>query len=135
MPFEEILDQAMAMLQRRGRVSYRALQRQCQLDDVFLQDRITAIVDGLGLAVDQDPTMLVWAGGPRAPAPVSPAPASLPPPDITASPLTPRVPAAGGQHVPAAERRQLTVLFWDLVDSTALASQRDPEDLRTVVRA
>ena len=34
-----------------------------------------------------------------------------------------------------AERRQLTVLFCDLVDSTALASQLDPEDLREVVRA
>ena len=36
---------------------------------------------------------------------------------------------------PDAERRQLTVLFCDLVDSTALASQLDPEDLREVVRA
>src|SRR5207247_4919677 len=34
-----------------------------------------------------------------------------------------------------AERRQLTVLFCDLVDSTRLASQLDPEDLREVVRA
>jgi Double zinc ribbon len=31
---------------------------------------------------------------------------------------------------PEAERRQLTVLFCDLVDSTVLASQLDPEDLR-----
>ena len=36
---------------------------------------------------------------------------------------------------PEAERRQLTVLFCDLVDSTALSSQLDPEDLREVVRA
>ena len=35
---------------------------------------------------------------------------------------------------PEAERRQLTVLFCDLVDSTALASQLDPEELREVVR-
>src|SRR5712691_11296441 len=34
-----------------------------------------------------------------------------------------------------AERRQLTVLFCDLVDSTRLARQRDPEDWRDVVRA
>ena len=33
MTFEEILDQAIAMLQRRGRVTYRALKRQFQLDD------------------------------------------------------------------------------------------------------
>jgi class 3 adenylate cyclase len=36
--------------------------------------------------------------------------------------------------VPEAERRQLTVLFCDLVDSTTLASRLDPEDLREVVR-
>ena len=34
-----------------------------------------------------------------------------------------------------AERRQLTVMFCDLVDSTRLASQLDPEDYRTVVRS
>jgi hypothetical protein len=34
-----------------------------------------------------------------------------------------------------AERRQLTVLFCDLVGSTQLSGQLDPEDLRTVVRA
>jgi hypothetical protein len=33
MTFEEILDQAIAMLQRRGRVTYGALQLQFQLDD------------------------------------------------------------------------------------------------------
>src|SRR5262245_4137699 len=36
---------------------------------------------------------------------------------------------------PDAERRQLTVMFCDLVDSTYLASQLDPEDWRDVVRA
>ena len=40
-----------------------------------------------------------------------------------------------GPATPDAERRQLTVLFCDLVDSTVLASQLDPEDLREVVRA
>ena len=32
--------------------------------------------------------------------------------------------------MPEAERRQLTVLFCDLVDSTRLARQLDPEDYR-----
>jgi class 3 adenylate cyclase/tetratricopeptide (TPR) repeat protein len=35
----------------------------------------------------------------------------------------------------AAERRQLTVMFTDLVDSTALATKLDPEDLRSVIGA
>lgn len=34
-----------------------------------------------------------------------------------------------------AERRQLTVMFCDIVESTALAARLDPEDLRDVVRA
>src|SRR5262249_23721999 len=42
-------------------------------------------------------------------------------------PTTPRTPEA--------ERRQLTVMFCDLVDSTKLSSQRDPEEYRDVVRA
>ena len=38
-------------------------------------------------------------------------------------------------HAPDAERRQLTVLFCDLVDSTALSRRLDPEHYREVVRA
>ena len=33
MTFEEVLTQSIAMLQRLGRVSYRTLKVQCQLDD------------------------------------------------------------------------------------------------------
>ena len=44
-------------------------------------------------------------------------------------------PPPGAPRSADAERRQLTVLFCDLVDSTALASQLDPEELREVVRA
>src|SRR5215831_8958680 len=36
---------------------------------------------------------------------------------------------------PSAERRQLTVMFCDLVDSTAIATRLDPEDLREVIGA
>jgi len=38
MTFEEIVDQALAMLERRGRVAYRTLKRQFQLDDDALED-------------------------------------------------------------------------------------------------
>jgi class 3 adenylate cyclase len=37
--------------------------------------------------------------------------------------------------MPSAERRQLTVLFCDLVGSTALAARLDPEDLREIIGA
>jgi ribosomal protein L40E len=45
------------------------------------------------------------------------------------------IPLPATPHTPEAERRQLTVLFCDLVGSTALSAQLDPEDLREVVRA
>jgi class 3 adenylate cyclase len=47
----------------------------------------------------------------------------------------PTTAAVQAPYIPDAERRQLTVLFCDLVDSTVLARQLDPEDLREVVRA
>ena len=45
------------------------------------------------------------------------------------------VPAAAAPSGREAERRQLSVLFCDLVGSTALASRLDPEDLCEVIRA
>jgi hypothetical protein len=36
--FEEILDAVLAMLQRRGRVTYRAFTRQFHLDDDTFED-------------------------------------------------------------------------------------------------
>jgi class 3 adenylate cyclase len=46
-------------------------------------------------------------------------------------------PAAPRESKPRddAERRQLTVMFTDLVDSTALSTKLDPEDLRSMVAA
>src|SRR5918912_838796 len=108
MTFEEILDQAIAMLQRRGRVSYRALQRQFQLDDAYLQDLTAELVEVLQLAVDQDHTMLVWTGSPSAPAPVSPPLRRTLPLDSQEPPPTPHTPAPRVQPAPEAERRQLT---------------------------
>jgi class 3 adenylate cyclase len=37
------------------------------------------------------------------------------------------------QTLDAAERRQLTVMFCDLVGSTALSARLDPEDLRAII--
>jgi SAM domain (Sterile alpha motif) len=51
----------------------------------------------------------------------------------SAAPAEPPVIAA--PWAAGAERRQLTVLFCDLVGSTALAGRLDPEDLRDVMRA
>jgi predicted ATPase/class 3 adenylate cyclase len=135
MTFEEILDQALAMLQRRGRVTYRALKLQFKLDDDQLEALKDELIYAQHVAVDEDGRVLVWTGGPGAP----PAPAATPSPSAPSGrqPDLPAevIPRPAAAHVPDAERRQLTVLFCDLVDSTALASRLDPEEWREVVRA
>jgi hypothetical protein len=85
--------------------------------------------------IDQAGRGLVWIGDASAippPTPASPQPVeqritSTSRGSQTASP-------SPAPYVPDAEQRQLTVLFCDLVDSTALSGQLDPEDLRDVVR-
>ena len=44
-------------------------------------------------------------------------------------------PSAADQSLPSVERRQLTVLFCDLVGSTSMSSRLDPEELREVIGA
>src|SRR6516225_79872 len=51
---------------------------------------------------------------------------------LPAAEATPAVAAAAAATVEA-ERRQLTVMFSDLVGSTALSARLDPEDLREVI--
>src|SRR5262245_39928214 len=134
MDFYALLDQILDLLRQRGRVTYNALKRQFGLDDTCLQDLKDEIIEAQRLAVDENGTILVWTGGAN--------PASLPLTAQTgqlqatqtdqAAPATP-IPGAPGSS--DAERRQLTVMFCDLVESTALSSRLDPEDLREVVRA
>src|SRR5499427_5537864 len=48
---------------------------------------------------------------------------------------SPTQPSKGREPIESAERRQLTIVFCDLVGSTALSTQMDPEDLREVIAA
>ena len=136
MTFEELLDQVLAMLQRRGRVSYRALTRQFALDEPYLEDLKDAILFAHPEVVDEAGRGLVWTGDASAippPAPDAPQPVGQ---SVTPAPRAGQTASPPSEpYTSDAERRQLTVLFCDLVDSTPLASQLDPEDLRQVVRA
>src|SRR5678815_2994438 len=62
MTFEEVLDQAIAMLQRRGRLTYRTLQLQFQLDEAHLEALKDELIYGQRLAIDEDGRVLVWTG-------------------------------------------------------------------------
>jgi hypothetical protein len=78
MTFEEILDQAIAMLQRRGRLTYGTLKRQFQLDDAALDDLKNELIEGQRLAVDERGNVLVWTGEPGTASPVAPQPTRTP---------------------------------------------------------
>ena len=78
MTFDEMLSEVLELLQRDGRVSYRALKRRFALDEDSLDDLKAEILQAKRLAVDEDGAVLVWTGG-AAPAPVlASAPARAP---------------------------------------------------------
>ena len=130
MEFYAMLDQVVNLLRSRGCVSYRALKRHFDLDDALLEDLKAELLYARHPVVEDGDRGLVWTGETVTPAeptsPLSPS-ETLPHPRPERPPVEPRPEEA--------ERRQLTMLFCDLVDSTALASQLDPEEWREVVRA
>ena len=76
MTFEEILDQAVAMLQRRGRMTYRTLQRQFALDDDALTDLKDELLYAHPEIRDDAGRGLVWTGAPSSAPPATSPPAS-----------------------------------------------------------
>src|SRR6266851_584790 len=109
-------------------------QRQFRLDDAYFEDVKTELLYAYPQVVDDQGRGLVWTGDTAA----TPAPAALadvPQPATLETLLLQAEPAPAAPYTPDAERRQLTVLFCDLVDSTRLAGRLDPEDLREVLRA
>src|SRR5215475_9624550 len=136
MTFDDILDQAIAMLQRRGRLTYRTLKRQFQLDDEALEDLKFELIEGQRLATDENGTVLIWTGDTASGQAVAPQPAQPTPQPVVQAQSSPEVTLhVTASPPPDAERRQLTVMFCDLVDSTKLSSQLDPEEYRDVVQA
>jgi hypothetical protein len=116
MEFYELLEQVLDLLRRRGRVSYRALKVQFNLDDDHLAALQDELIDAQRLASDEDGKVLVWTGD-AAPIPpareAEPAPLAYTPPHLTEKILTSRSALEG-------ERKQVTVLFADLKGSTEL---------------
>jgi class 3 adenylate cyclase/tetratricopeptide (TPR) repeat protein len=193
MTFDEIIDRAIEMLRRRGRVTYRTLRRQFDLDDAALEDLKHELIVGQRVAIDDGGDVLVWSGEvavPTAEAPSTPrdardsasrasvdspphiapgaastarspssppgasSPHSLPSSAAAARESTTmrsaravdstvrrspssaaKLPGAREHRSERAERRQITILFCDIVGSAKLSSELDPEDLRELVRA
>src|SRR5215470_1383229 len=105
MDFYAILDQVIALLQQRGKASYRALQLQFKLDDASLDVLKDELIKVHELARDQDSEMLVWTGETATAQAVTSHPAQLTPqPVVQAQPATQVEPLSPAS--PDAERRQ-----------------------------
>src|SRR5262249_15277813 len=115
---------------------YRALKVQFSLDDDQPEALKDELIEAKRLAVDERGRVLVWVGEtpPAAPPTLRSSPVA-PLPDARLDHPAPQRSPRSHPPSPEAERRQLTVMFCDLVDSTSLAQQLDPEDYRAVVRA
>src|SRR5215471_234788 len=127
MTFDDILAQVLALLQREQRLSYRALQRRFALEEADLEALKDELIYAKRLAVDEDSRVLVWVGDAgTAQAPVSQSLPTTTQADHQTEQRTPRSLLAAIASLPEAERRQLTILFCDLVGSTALSRRLDP---------
>ena len=77
MDFDAVLAQVLDLLQREGRVSYRALKLRFQLDDEYIAALKDEIIEAKQQAIDRDGRVLVWLGDPSpAPEPGAAAPAA-----------------------------------------------------------
>ena len=133
MDFVAVVDQAIALLRQRGRLTYRTLQLQFQLDE----DHLAALKDELLFAHpqvhDEAGRGLIWTGdagtAASAAAPAgtpAPEPLAYTPPYLAEKILTSKGALEG-------ERKQVTVLFADLKGSMELLGDRDPEDARRLL--
>jgi len=62
MDFYEVVGQVRALLQRQGRVSYRALKRQFGVDDAFIEDLKEELLYAHASAVQADERGFTWTG-------------------------------------------------------------------------
>jgi class 3 adenylate cyclase len=134
MDFYAILDQVVALLRQRQRVTYRALKRQFALDNDALADLTAELLYAHPQVCDDAGQGLLWTGdaGPAPAAasssvePSQPAPLAYTPPYLAEKILMSRSALEG-------ERKQVTVLFADLKGSMELLADRDPEEARQLL--
>jgi class 3 adenylate cyclase/tetratricopeptide (TPR) repeat protein len=136
--FEQVLKEVVWRLVTEGRISYRRIKLSFALDDDGLEELRSELIGIKRVAADVDGERLVLASEGRlarseGTALSQPLPAlrlaERPPAPAIERELPPAAVAAAQE----AERRQLTVMFCDLVGSTALSTGMDPEDLRDVI--
>src|SRR5215467_9344816 len=109
MNFERVLQKVLWRLVTEGSISYRRIKLSFGLDQDGLEELRRELIGIKRVAADVDGEVLVW----EPEALLQPLPALR----QAEKPAAPAISAAA----PEAERRQLTVMFCDLVGSTALS--------------
>ena len=143
MGFHVVSGRVLELLERQKRVTYRALKRQFDLDDDYLDDLKAELIDAQQVATDEDGKVLVWTGA-RAPAQATTGGAATAPephddqaPQVSPIAYTPRhlaerIPgcqaAMEARGTPDGERKTITALFADIKGSMALLEELDPEE-------
>jgi class 3 adenylate cyclase/tetratricopeptide (TPR) repeat protein len=132
--FVAVVDQVIALLRQRGRVTYRTLKLQFTLDDEQLATLKDELLYSQPQVVDDAGRGLVWTGDAGTASSVTSASGETPgqapltytPPYLAEKILTSRSALEG-------ERKQVTVLFADLKGSMELLADRDPEEARQLL--
>jgi class 3 adenylate cyclase len=147
MDYEAILAQALELLQREKRLSYRGLKRRLQLDDDILEDLKEDLIYAKRLAVDEEGKVLVWSGGEAMAAPPARDAATSSQPTERTPQLSPIVytprhlaerilaeqAALEARGASDGERKTITALFADIKGSMDLLEDLDPEDARRII--
>jgi class 3 adenylate cyclase len=124
MTFDELFTRVCAALQQEQRISYRALRRRFALSDEDLADLTDELIAAKHLAADEDNRVLVWVGA-TATAQAR-EPLTYTPKHLAEKILTSRSALEG-------ERKQVTVLFCDLQNSTAIAAHFGPDRMHALL--
>jgi Adenylate and Guanylate cyclase catalytic domain len=119
---------------QRGRVIYRTLQRQFQLDADALADLLGELRSAHQKALREDEQGLIWTdeAHPTPPAPARPAALGAQGP-LTYTPAYLAEQILISRSALEGERKQVTLLFADLKGSMELLADRDPEEARQLL--
>ena len=139
MTFDELLSAIIELLQRQGRVSYGALRRRFALDDAYLTDIKTELIDAQRIAADEGGKVLVWVE-PEVVSSSTLQVSRFPSSTFESRPLildqqtSDLKPQTWNLERADGDRRQLTVMFCELGKSADVEEQGDPEDWQEALR-
>src|SRR5262245_2228449 len=135
MDLYEVIDRVASLLQQRGRLTYRTLKLQFELNEEQLAALKEELIEGQQVAADEGGKVLVWREARVVPAPTSsrsvpsPAPASYTPLHL-AERIRAEQAALEARGAADGERKTITALFADIKGSMALMEDLDPEEAR-----